>query len=99
MLVRRLGGIEVPVEVLIRFENGETARELWDGKDRWKRFTYLKSAKVKSAEVDPERRLVIDANFTNNSRTTEEDTRGAMMWYVRWIFWIENLFFAAGFFA
>ena len=99
VLVRRLGGIEIPVDVLVRFENGESAREQWDGKNRWRRFTYLKPAKVASAEVDPEQRLVIDANYTNNSRTAEEDTRGAMMWYVRWICWIENLFFAAGFFA
>jgi hypothetical protein len=99
VLVRRLGGIELPVDVIVQFENGETAREHWDGKQRWARFTYVKAAKVKSAEVDPDKKLVIDSNYTNNSRTAQEDPRAAWAWYVRWIFWLENLFFAAGFFA
>jgi len=60
---------------------------------------YEKPSKAKSAEVDPGRKLVLDANFTNNSRLAKEDNRAAAKWYVRWIFWLENLFFAASFFS
>ena len=56
-------------------------------------------SKVASAEVDPERKLALEANFTNNSRTSKPDNRAAAKWYVRWLFWLENLFFAAGFFS
>jgi hypothetical protein len=49
--------------------------------------------------VDPERKLVLDANYTNNSRVTTADNRAAARWYVRWIFWLENLFFAGSFFS
>jgi len=97
--VRRLGEALAPVDVVVHFDNGETVREHWDGQYRWTRFTYLKSAKAVSAEVDPECKLALEANFTNNSRTAEEDNRAAAQWYVRWIFWLENLFFAAGFFS
>ncbi len=99
VVVRRLGEVVAPVDVMVRFENGETVRERWDGKYRWIKFIYEKTSKVKSAEVDPERRLALDANFTNNSRLESEDNRGAARWYVRWIFWLENLFFAASFFS
>jgi hypothetical protein len=99
VVVRRLGEAVAPVEVVVQFENGETVREQWDGKYRWVKFVYEKPSKVKSAEVDPERKLALDANFTDNSWTAQEDNRAAAKWYVRWIFWIENLFFAAGFFA
>ena len=99
VVVRRLGEAKAPVDVLLHFENGETVREEWDGRYRWTRFVYERASKVASAEVDPERKLALEANFTNNSRTSERDNRAAAKWYVRWIFWLENLFFAAGFFS
>ena len=99
VLVKRLGEALAPVDVDIQFENGETVHEHWDGKYRWIKYVYERPSKVKSAEVDPERKLALEANFTNNSRTAQEDNRGAARWYVQWIFWVENLFFAAGFFS
>lgn len=98
VLVQRLGEAVAPVDVVIRFEDGEIVRERWDGKYRWIKYIYERASQVRSAEVDPERKLALDANFTNNSRLREEDNRAAAKWYVRWIFWLENLFFAAGFF-
>ncbi len=95
--VRRLGGVTVPVDILVRFDGGGTVREQWDGKYRWIKFTYDQA--VKSAEVDPDRKLALEANWTNNSRTVDQDNRAAAKWYVRWIFWLENLFLAASFFS
>jgi hypothetical protein len=99
VIVRRLGEATAAVDVVVRFDNGETLRETWDGKYRWIKYVYEKPARVVSAEVDPARKLALDANFTNNSRTREPDNRAAAKWYVRWIFWLENLFFAASFFS
>ena len=99
VVVARVGEAVAPVDVLVRFENGETALEHWDGQYRWAKFIYEKPSPVSSAEVDPARKLILDANLTNNSRVVKEDNRGAARWYVRWIFWLENLFFAASFFS
>ncbi len=99
VVVQRLGEAVAPVDVLVTFENGETAREQWDGQYRWVKYAYEKNSKVKWAEVDPEGKLVLDVDFTNNSYVTKEDNSGASKWYVHWIFWLENLFFAAGFFS
>ncbi len=74
-------------------------REQWDGRYRWKKLIYENSPKVTFAEVDPEGTLVLDANLTNNSFRVEEDKRGAMKWFVRWVFWLQNLFFAFAFFS
>jgi hypothetical protein len=73
VVVRRLGDFIFPVEVEIKFDNGETLREKWDGKDRWTRFTYEKKAKVVSATVDPGRKIPLDRNLFNNSATREPD--------------------------
>jgi len=97
--VRRLGEVAAPVDVVIRFKNGEVVREQWDGKYRWVKYVYEKASEVASAEVDPAGKLVLDANYTNNSRAAKEDNGAAARWYVRWIFWLENLFVAAGFFS
>jgi hypothetical protein len=77
VVVHRKGGFVFPVEVLIRFDNGETVREHWDGKDRWVRYSYDKKAKLVSAEVDQENAVRLDKNFFNNSYTAREDSRAA----------------------
>ena len=69
--MQRLGEAVFPVEVLVRFSDGSTARERWDGRDRWKLFTYDRPAAAVSAEVDPNQVLVLDVNRTNNSRTLD----------------------------
>ena len=38
--MRRYGEAMFPVDVLVTFENGEQVREHWDGRERWKVFTY-----------------------------------------------------------
>jgi hypothetical protein len=99
VVVRRLGEALAPVDVVIGFDNGETIQRSWDAKYRWAKYVFERPSKAISAEVDPQRKLALEANFTNNSRLADSDNRGAAKWYIRWIFWLENLFFAAGFFS
>jgi len=99
VVIRRLGGAKAQVGISIRFDNGKVVHEHWDGQYRWTRYNFDGPNKVVSAVVDPSRKLVLDADYTNNSRTTKEHTLFAAKWYIRWIFWIENLFFSAGFFS
>ncbi len=69
VVVRRYGEAMFPVDVLVTFADGEKVTERWDGRDRWKLFTYDRSAKAATAQVDPNRVLLLDVNYTNNSRT------------------------------
>jgi hypothetical protein len=71
VLLHRKADFIFPVEVLIKFDNGESVRERWDGRDRWMRYSYEKKAKVVSAEIDPEHRVWLDKDFFNNSRRRE----------------------------
>jgi len=61
----------MPVEVEIKFDDGETVRERWDGAARWTKFLYEKKAKVVSAEIDPDHKIQLDRNDFNNSYTAE----------------------------
>jgi Peptidase family M1 domain len=71
VMLHRKGDFIFPVEVQIKFDDGQTVREHWDGQDRWTRFSYLKTSKVTSAEIDPDQTIHLDRNDFNNSRTSE----------------------------
>ena len=87
--IRRLGDFKFPVEIEVTFENGEKIRENWDGQELWKKFRYIKNTKLKSATVDPDNKIFIDANFTNNSRVLRSNDHGLKKLFVRMIFWLQ----------
>jgi hypothetical protein len=75
-----------PVELEVKFSNGEKVREHWDGQSRWVKFQYQKKAKVESAEIDPDHKILIDRNNFNNSLTAEENTKPRRKLSNYWLF-------------
>ncbi len=71
-LVSRTGTIPLPVTVVLTFENGVTWRTTWDGKAPWLRLRTTYGSRLARAEVDPDRKIVLDANPWNNARYTGE---------------------------
>ncbi|HTU41771.1 MAG TPA: M1 family metallopeptidase [Candidatus Aquilonibacter sp.] len=68
----------MPVDLEVKFDNGEKIREHWDGASRWVKFgPYEKKAKVESAEIDPDHTVHIDRNDFNNSYTVEPNAKPA----------------------
>ena len=98
VVVRRLEAGQFPVDVLVTFSNGEQAREKWDGRGRWGVFTFDRPFKAVSAQIDPERVLLLDTNYTNNSRSAEpESEQAATKWTLRWMVWLQDLFMTYSF--
>ena len=91
VMVHRKGDFIFPVEVQVKFDNGETVHEHWDGQDRWTRFSYLKKSKVASAEVDPEHTIHLDRNNFNNSSTRESDSTATSKLANFWVFLTQTL--------
>jgi hypothetical protein len=71
--LERVGEVMLPVDVLIHFANGHEVLESWDGKSRFKDFTYTGSGKIEWVKVDPEFKIRMDVNTVNNSMTNEPD--------------------------
>jgi hypothetical protein len=71
--LERPGDIILPVEVLIHFDDDEEITEQWDGKARFKDFTYTGTRKVEWVKIDPEYKIRMDVNFINNSLTNKPD--------------------------
>jgi hypothetical protein len=91
VVVRRLGDGILPVKVRV---TAGTATHVfdWDGRDRWTAFEVVDRAPVSRVEVDPERVLALDVNYTNNSWTAQpQAARAATRWGVRWLTWAQEL--------
>ena len=76
----------MPISVEIKFDNGETIREHWDGQGRWTRFGYLKKAQVVSAEIDPDHTVQLDRNKFNNSFVVKGNARPTYKLSNYWLF-------------
>jgi hypothetical protein len=91
LVVRRYGEVVLPVDVLVRFADGQEAREHWDGRDRWRQYRWSRPVRAVSASVDPEHRLVLDVNYTNNTWTLQPANHAAAhKWLVRWWIWAQD---------
>ncbi len=84
--VHRKEDFVMPVAVEVKFDNGETIREHWDGQSRWTRFSYLKKAQVVSAEIDPDHTAQLDRNKFNNSFVVKADTHPTYKLSNYWLF-------------
>jgi aminopeptidase N len=90
-VVRRYGEATFPVDVVVTFAGGERVTERWDGRDRWKVYAYDRQLPVVSVQVDPNRVLLLDMNYTNNSKTTEpQGPAAATKWSTLWIVWLQD---------
>ena len=69
--IHRKGEFVMPVDIEIKFDNGDKVRQHWDGQDRWVRYEYQKKAKIEWVEVDPDHKIQFDHDNFNNSRTAE----------------------------
>ncbi len=90
VVVRRLGGVRLPVVTELVFADGQRARVRWDGEERWVRFR-VTGPELAWAEVDPERVLLLDVDRLNNSLRVEPDRAASRRWGQRLRFWVQNV--------
>jgi hypothetical protein len=99
VIIRNNGLGIFPVEVLMVFEDGTEIRRDWDGAYRWKLFVEEGPAKLDYAGVDPDQKLVLDLNTTNNSqRLTPAADLPARKWASKWMIWLQDLLATFAFF-
>ena len=71
--VERIGEVQLPVEILIHFEDGSKVSEYWHGKGRYINYEYSRPSRIIQAEIDPEYKIPMDVNYINNSYTIKPD--------------------------
>ncbi len=71
--LERAGEVMLPVDVLVHFDNNEEVMESWDGKSRFKDYSYTGPRKIQWVKIDPEFKIKMDVNYINNSMTDKPD--------------------------
>jgi len=90
--ILRLGEFKAPVELKIYFDNGEVIDKVWNGQERTKKFKFKSDSKIIKAEIDPNRKLVLDTNIANNSATNSPKKSGVWQLVVKFLFAVQNIF-------
>jgi hypothetical protein len=96
VVVRRSGGVRLPVDVAFKFAGKSVERQVWDGQDPTKTFRFERPEKLEWVEVDPDRKIVLDVNWLNNGRRLTTDGRPAASWAARWLFLVQNVITTLG---
>jgi hypothetical protein len=100
VVARRFGEAIFPVDVETTFENGDKATEQWDGVNRRAIYTYERPSRAVSVRVDPERVLLLDVNYTNNSRTLQPRAgEASLKWALKWLGWLQDVMLTHAFFV
>jgi hypothetical protein len=98
VVVHRKGDFVMPVQLEVKFDNGEVVHETWDGKDRWHRFNWEKKAQLVSAELDYKHQVLLDKDQFNNSYVVEANPQAtrkitnywliAVQWFSQMLAWL-----------
>lgn len=96
--LHRKGDFVLPVTVEIVFDDGTRLRDHWNGVDRWVKLTYVRKARVVSAEIDPDHEVLLDVDAFNNSYTTRTNATAAwkltsvwtaaQQWFAQVVSWL-----------
>src|SRR5262245_19174144 len=72
-------------------KGGRQGIERWPLSDRWKKFNFTMAAELALAQVDPEEKVLLDSNLTNNSRKPKALGGGATFrWGSGAFFWLQS---------
>ena len=90
VLVERRGDVSIPVEVRLDFAGKKSYSTTWNGEARWLRLHVDAGPKLLRALVDPDEKLLLDADRNNNGWIVRGDAAAANLWTARAFFWAEN---------
>jgi hypothetical protein len=93
--LERLGNMRLPTEVELLFDDGHSLRRQWHGEERWVTWEVDHPAKLTSAEIDPDQKLLLDIDRINNSRRMEPSSKASSKLLVHILYWLQNLCSAA----
>jgi hypothetical protein len=86
VIVVRRGTLHFPVEIVLTDVDGGQQRSTWSGEDDWTALDWVGDVELESAVVDPERRVLLDEDLSNNARTTQAGTESTTYAFLAY-FW------------
>ena len=94
VVLRRKGALHLPIPVRLTFDDGTVVDRVWSRADQlestWKRWTFEGPSKLVSAQVDPERRVYLDGDLSNNAWYDQVDPLTSWRWGERVLSQVQN---------
>ncbi|AUX21657.1 metallopeptidase [Sorangium cellulosum] len=72
-VVRRRGSLALPVDVELHSEGGAVQRVRWPARESVARIPYAGASPLVAVVIDPERRVLLDEDLTNNAQRKDRD--------------------------
>jgi hypothetical protein len=106
--VERVSGLSelvIPTEILVTFQDGSSLLQPWDGSsdqpttDRTgatRTFSYTGRPAIQSAVIDPERKLLVDLQWSNNGKSARADLWSWAAVVTRFLYYTQNALLTAG---
>jgi hypothetical protein len=88
-VVLRHGTLELPVQIELSFDDGHRERREWNGEGTRYVVSCRGPAKLVGVTVDPEQRVLLDDDLTNNAASSRD--QGAPRSLERLLYWAELL--------
>ncbi len=89
VVLYRLGGLVIPQEIKVVFDDGEVVLANWDGQARSHELVYTGEKQVLSAFLDSDWKTPLDKNRINNSYTLEPDKTGLQRTCAALLSWLQ----------
>ena len=94
--VTRQGDLVVPTELLVTFADGSTVLEPWDGAEAEVTFIYDDRPPVHSAEIDPQRKVVVDLRWVDHGLSRQLEVSPWLALITRLLYSLQNALMALG---
>ena len=96
--VYRIGGVVLPVDLKVIYEDCSEEIVRWNGQENTKFFTFVNDYPVVTAEIDPDFKLYLDINLNNNSFTVAPKKTPSLKIGSKMLYWVHNLVQSFGIF-
>lgn len=88
VVVDRVGGPALPVDVEMESEDGQRTRVRWETNEGTAVFRYTGRSPLRAARIDPDTRIPLDRNRVDNARVASGEERSAAPLVARVAWWL-----------
>jgi hypothetical protein len=92
----RQGELVIPTEVLVTFVDGSAVLEPWDGAADEVTFTYPDRPPIRSAEIDPQRKVAVDLRWADNGLSRQWEVSPWLALVTRLLYGLQSTLLALG---
>lgn len=71
--------------------DGNQWTERWPLNERWKKLKFATATQIQIVQLDPDNKVQLDANLTNNGKTETSAIGAAVRWTAGVTFWLQTL--------